>query len=145
MYKARPSKRGVLLCALLASCLCGGAQADDRTARRKADRTVSGIIYFTNNSPEDYTFLVELFEGRAKRRVAAKWTDGQSGNFEFKGLRPGVYYVQVSGPDICLLQYKVDASKKQPEHLRVFGDAGCGHHTVAGLPAPRPVPRDKKR
>jgi hypothetical protein len=138
-------KRIALLCLLLAAGLCGGARADDKTARKRADRTVSGIVYFTNNSPEDYTFLVELFEGRAKRRVAAKWTDGQSGGFEFKGLRPGVYYVQVSGPDICLLQYRVDASKGQPEHLQVFGDAGCGRHKVAGLPAPRPVPRAKTR
>lgn len=145
MYKARSVKRTALLCVLLASCLCGGARADDKTGRGKADRTVSGIIYFTNNSPEDYTFLVELFEGRAKRRVAAKWTDGQSGDFEFKGLRPGVYYVQVSGPDICLLQYKVDASRKQPDYLRVFGDAGCGRHKVKGLPAPQPVPRPQKR
>ena len=138
-------KRTALLCLLLATCLCGGARADDRTRRKRADRTVSGIVYFTNNSPEDYTFLIELFEGRAKRRIAAKWTDGQSGDFKFKGLRPGVYYVQVSGPNICLLQYEVDATRGQPEHLRVFGDAGCGHHSVAGLPEPRPVPRPKKR
>ena len=138
-------KRIVLLCLLLAPGLCAGARADDRAGRRKADRTVSGIIYFTNNSPKDYTFLVELFEGRARRRVAAKWTDGQGGDFEFKGLRPGVYYVQVSGPAICLLQYRVDASRKQPEHLQVFGDAGCGRHKVKGLPAPRPVPRPTKR
>ena len=71
-------------------------------------------------------------------------TDGR-GNFEFKGLKPGVYYVQVSGENICLLQYEVDATKQDPERLRVFGDAGCGHHQVAGLPAPRPVPRAKKR
>jgi hypothetical protein len=138
-------KRTVLLCVLLAACLCGGAHADDKTGRKKSERTVSGIVHFTNNSPDDYAFLVELFEGRAKRRVAVKWTEGQSGNFEFKGLRPGVYYLQVSGPDICLLQYKVDASRRQPEHLQVFGDAGCGHHTVKGLPAPGPVPRAEKR
>lgn len=138
-------KRTVLLCVVLTMSLCVGARAADKTGRKKSERTVSGIVYFTNNSPDDYSFLIELFEGRTKRRVAAKWTEGQSGNFEFKGLRPGVYYVQVSGPDICLLQYKVDASKGQPEHLQVFGDAGCGHHTVAGLPAPRPVRRDNKR
>ena len=138
-------KRTVLLCILLTACLCGGALGADKTGRKKGTRSIVGIVYFTNNSPDDYTFLVELFEGRAKRRVAAKWTDGQSGNFEFKGLRPGVYYVQVSGENICLLQYEVDASKQDPERLQVFGDAGCGHHHVDGLPAPRPVPRAKKR
>jgi hypothetical protein len=134
-------KRSVLLCVLLTACLCGGARAADKIGRKKSERTVSGIVYFTNNSPEDNAFMVELFEGRTKRRVAAKWTEGQSGSFEFKGLRPGVYYVQVSGPDICLLQYMVDASKGQPERLQVFGDAGCGHHTVKGLPAPRATKR----
>jgi hypothetical protein len=138
-------KRTVLLCVLLLSCLGGGALGGGETGRKNGTRSIVGIVYFTNNSPEDYTFLVELFEARAKRRVAAKWTDGQSGNFEFKGLRPGVYYVQVSGENICLLQYEVDASRAQPERLQVFGDAGCGHHTVAGLPAPRPVPRPKRR
>jgi hypothetical protein len=138
-------KRTVLLCVLLASQLCGGALAADRPGRRKPTRTVSGIVYFTNNSPQDNAFFVELFSGRAKRRIAAKWTEGQSGSFEFKGLRPGLYYVQVSGTNICLLQYEVDTTRDQPEQLRVFGDAGCGHHQVAGLPAPRPVPRHKQR
>jgi hypothetical protein len=112
--------------------------------RGNAQRTIEGTVYFTNNSPEDNAFLVELFRGGArKRRVAVKWTEGQSGYFEFKRLKPGVYYLQVSGPNICLLQYRVDASKAQPERLQVFGDAGCGHHKVAGLPRPRPIPRDK--
>jgi hypothetical protein len=138
-------KRTILLCVLLAAGLCGGSRAADAQGRTKPTRTVSGIVYFTNNSPEDNSFFVELFAGRAKRRVAAKWTEGQSGSFEFKGLKPGVYYVQVSGENICLLQYEVDTSRSRPEELRVFGDAGCGHHHVAGLPPPRPNPRDKKR
>lgn len=136
-------KRTALLCVLLTTCLCGGARGADKS--RRGTRSVVGIVYFTNNSPEDYSFLVELFEGRAKRRVAAKWTEGQSGNFEFEGLRPGVYYLQVSGENICLLQYEVDASKGQPERLQVFGDADCGRRQVRGLPAPRPVPRAEKR
>jgi hypothetical protein len=138
-------KRTVLLCLILASCIGVGAHAADKTGRRAGTRSIAGIVYFTNNSPEDYAFLVELFEGRTRRRVAAKWTEGQSGSFEFKGLRPGVYYLQVSGENICLLQYKVDASKGQPERLRVFGDADCGHRTAPGLPAPRPVTRADKR
>lgn len=135
-------KRSVLLCALLATSICGARAAD---ANGRGTRSIVGIVYFTNNSPEDRSYFVELFTGRAKRRVAAQWTEGQSGNFEFKGLRPGVYYLQVSGPNICLLQYEVDASKGQPERLRVFGDADCGRSKVAGLPAPRRVPRAKKR
>ena len=145
MDKARPLKRtALLLCLLLASCLCGGARAAGGPAGKGAARTVSGMIYFTNDTPEDKSYFIELFAGRAKRRLAAKWTEGD-GYFEFKGLRPGVYYLQISGPNICLLQYEVDASGRQPKQLTILGDAGCGHHHVAGLPAPRPLPRDKKR
>jgi hypothetical protein len=136
-------KRTVLLCFILAACLCGDARAADKGRRAKPERTVSGMIYFTNNTPEDKSYFVELFAGRARRRLAAKWTL-DSGYFEFKGLRPGVYYLQISGPQICLLQYEVNASKTQPEQLTILGDAGCGHHQVAGLPAPRPLPRPKK-
>lgn len=136
-------KRTVLLCVLLTSCLCGGAHAADRGRRAKPDRTVSGMIYFTNDTPKGKSYFIELFAGRARRRLAAKWTE-DSGYFEFKGLRPGVYYLQISGPQICLLQYVVDASKTQPEQLTILGDAGCGRHRVAGLPAPRPLPLPKK-
>ena len=136
-------KRTVLLCILLASCLCGGGSPAAGSERRaKAGRVVSGTIYFTNDTPKDKSYFVELFAGRAMRRLAAKWTH-DSGYFEFKGLRPGVYYLQISGPNICLLQYKVDASKAQPEGLTILGDAGCGHHQVAGLPAPRPLPKKR--
>ncbi|HEX7956297.1 MAG TPA: hypothetical protein VF508_05095 [Pyrinomonadaceae bacterium] len=137
-------KRTALFCILLASCLCGGSLAAEKGRRAKPDRAVTGMIYFTNNTPDDRSYFVELFAGRARRRLAAKWTE-DSGYFEFKGLRPGVYYLQISGPQICLLQYEVDASKRQPERLTILGDAGCGHHQVAGLPAPRPLPRGKKR
>jgi hypothetical protein len=137
-------KRTVLLCVLLASCLCGGSPAAGEGRRAKPVRKVSGMIYFTNNTPDDRSYFVELFAGRAMRRLDARWTE-DGGYFEFKGLRRGVYYVQISGPNICLLQYRVNASKAQPERLTILGDAGCGRHRVAGLPAPRPLPRGKKR
>jgi hypothetical protein len=130
----------LLLCLLLTPSPVARAEGEDKSRTR----TVTGIVYFTNDSPDDYAFLVELFDAR-RRRVAAKWTSEQTGNFQFKGLKPGKYYLQVSGPDICLLQYEVDAREKQPERLQVFGDAGCGHHSVPGLPMPRPVARDRKR
>lgn len=107
-------------------------------------RTIEGMVYFTNDSPDVYEFPVELFNSKF-RRIAAKRTENDSGYFEFKGLRPGLYYVQVLINSRCLLQYEVDARKGQPERLRVFGDAGCGRHQIVGLPAPRPVPRKKKR
>jgi hypothetical protein len=129
---------------LLAVALCAPAHACVGPKQKSVKRSIVGIVYFTNNSPDDYAFLVELFDSR-RRRVAVKWTEGQTGNFEFKGLKPAKYYVQVSGSNICLLQYEVDARAAQPERLQVFGDAGCGHHAVGGIPLPRPIPRNKKR
>ena len=135
--------KGVVLSSLiLLAALCAPARAEGESKSRT--RTVSGMVYFTNNSPDVYEFSVELFDSKF-RRVAAKRTERESGYFEFKGLRPGLYYVQVLINNRCLLQYEVDARKGQPERLRAFGDAGCGHHQIVGLPAPRPVPRNKKR
>jgi hypothetical protein len=110
---------------------------------KKATRTIEGKVYFTNNAPDVNDFPVELFDSK-RRRVAAKRTE-PSGHFEFEGLRPDKYYLQVSIGPRCLLQYEVDARKRQPESLRVFGDADCGRAEVDGLPEPRPVPRGKKR
>jgi hypothetical protein len=106
-------------------------------------RTIEGMVYFTNNAPEVHDFPVELFDSK-RRRLAAKRTE-PSGHFEFEGLRPGRYYLQVNVGPRCLLQYAVDARLKQPERLRVFGDADCGRAKVEGLPAPRPVPRGERR
>ena len=142
--KNRRVKRAVLSSVLLAIALCGAAHARVGPKQKAVKRSIVGIVYFTNNSPDDYAFLVELFDSR-RRRVAVKWTEGQTGNFEFNGLKPAKYYVQVSGPNICLLQYEVDVREKQPERLQVFGDAGCGHQAVGGIPLPRPIPRNRKR
>jgi hypothetical protein len=111
---------------------------------KTAARTIEGKVYFTNDAPEVYSFPVELFDSR-RRRVAAKRTERDSGHFEFKGLRPGRYYLQVNIGVRCLLQYEVDARREQPESLRLFGDADCGRAKVKRLPRPRPVPRDEQR
>ena len=138
----------VKICALssllLITALCAAAHASGEGESKSRTRTVSGMVYFTNNSPDVYAFPVELFNSKF-RRVAAKRTPDDGGYFEFKRLRPGLYYVQVLINNRCLLQYEVDARKGQPERLQVFGDAGCGHHQIVGLPAPRPVPRNRKK
>jgi hypothetical protein len=139
----RRLKRAALSSVLLAAALCAAARASD--GDDKDTRAIEGIVYYTNNSPDDYQFLVELFDSSKSRRVAVKWTEGQTGRFEFKGLKAGVYYLQVVASPRCLLQYEVDVREKQPERLRVFGDADCGKAKVEGLPKPRPAPRDKKR
>lgn len=127
---------------LLTVALCAAAHAKGESRART--RTISGMVYFTNNSPDVYDFWVELFDSKF-RRIAAKRTRLDSGYFEFKGLRPGKYYFQVLINSRCLLQYEVDARRQQPEQMTILGDAGCGHHQIVGLPAPRPVPRKKKR
>lgn len=131
----------VLSSILLTVALCAAAHASGES--KDAARTIEGMVYFTNNSPDVHDFPVELFNSK-RRRVAAKRTE-QNGHFEFKGLKADEYYLQVSIGPRCLLQYEVDARKQQPESLRVFGDADCGKAKIEGLPAPRPVPRNKKR
>ena len=140
--RRRRLKRLALSSVLLSISLCAAARvvAD---CEEKPTRKIEGVVYFTNNSPDDYAFLVELFDSR-RRRVAAKWTEGQTGRFEFTGLRFAKYYIQVVASPRCVLQYEVDAREKQPERLQVFGDADCGRSKVKGLPAPRPVPRGNK-
>lgn len=140
----RRLKRVVLSSLILLAALCAAAHAKGEGESKKRTRTIEGMVYFTNNSPDVYQFPVELFDSKF-RRIAAKRTEDDSGYFEFKGLRPAKYYLQVLINSRCLLQYEVDARKAQPERLQVFGDAGCGHHQIVGLPAPRPVPRNKKR
>jgi hypothetical protein len=131
---------GVVLSSLV---LCGAPRAGAR-ASGAGERTIEGMVYYTNDSPKDYRFSVELFDAK-RRRIAARWTAGQTGRFEFKRLKPAKYYLQVVASARCVLQYEVDATRAQPESLRVFGDADCGRAKVAGLPAPRPVPRDQER
>lgn len=128
----------------LIAALCAAAHAKGEGKQKTATRTISGMVYFTNNSPDVYEFSVELFDSKF-RRIAAKRTEHDSGYFEFKGLRPGKYYFQVLISPRCLLQYEVDARKVQPERMTILGDAGCGHHQIVGMPAPRPVPLKKKR
>lgn len=131
----------LVLSFVLVACVFGGAAPAAGKVRRET-RKIEGIIYFTNNSVDKYDFLVELFSSR-KRRVDAMRMKEPQRDFVFDGLKPGIYYLQVSGsPRICLLQYKVDVRQTQPERLRVFGDADCGKSKIAGLPSPRPFPQD---
>ena len=139
----RRLKRVVLSSLILLTALCAAAHAKGEGKTRT--RTVSGMVYFTNDSPDVHAFWVELFDSKF-RRIAAKRTPDESGYFEFKGLRPARYYLQVLISSRCLLQYEVDARKAQPERMTILGDADCaGPHQIVGMPAPRPAPRKKKR
>ena len=138
----RRLKRVVLSSLVMLAALCAAAHAEGEGEAKT--RTISGTVYYTNNTPDVYDFPVELFDSKF-RRIAATRTPRHGGYFEFKGLRPAKYYFQVLISPRCLLQYEVDARNQQPESMTILGDAGCGHHQIVGLPAPRPVPRRKKR
>ena len=141
----RHFKRVVLPSLLLLAALCAAARAEGEGESKTRTRTISGMVYFTNDSPDVYDFPVELFDSKF-RRIAATRTPRDRGYFEFKGLRPAKYYFQVLINSRCLLQYEVDARRGQPERMTILGDADCGGpHQIVGLPAPRPVPRKKKR
>lgn len=138
----RRLKRVALSSLILLTALCAAASAQDKSKSRT--RTISGMVYFTNDTPDVHDFPVELFDSKF-RRIAATRTPRDGGYFEFKDLRPARYYLQVLINQRCLLQYKVDARKTQPEQMTILGDAGCGHHQIVGLPAPRPVPHKRER
>jgi hypothetical protein len=142
--RRRCVKRIILSSLLLTASLCAVAPARGERKDETAARSIEGVVYYTNNTPKDNAFLIELFDSK-RRRVAVKWSEGQTGRFEFKGLKADRYYLQVSASPRCLLQYEVDAREKQPERLRIFGDADCGRAKVEGLPKPRPVQRDRQR
>ena len=140
----RHLKRVVLSSLILLAALCA-ARATVEGKSKPGTRTISGTVYFTNNTPDVHDFPVELFDSKF-RRIAATRTPLHGGYFEFKGLRPAKYYFQVLISSRCLLQYEVDARTEQPKRMTILGDADCGGpHQIVGMPAPRLVPRKKKR
>ena len=72
-------------------------------ADAKAHRTLSGIIYFTNNTPRNVAqFPVELFTRDQKRRIAASRPNGKS-EFVLTNLKSGKYLLKLTWPNHCLL------------------------------------------
>ena len=65
-------KRSVLL-VILAACLSGtaAAAAAGKPIPKKPARTVSGMIYFTNNTPKDRSYFIELSPAPDSGRSAA--------------------------------------------------------------------------
>lgn len=94
--------------------------------RVDARRTLSGIVYFTNNTPRDKdSFPVELFSRDRKRRiVAAQLKDSR---FVLTDLKPGKYVLKLTWPNRCVLWYRVDLTKESISNARVIMDAACAH------------------
>ncbi|HEX3144732.1 MAG TPA: hypothetical protein VHQ64_12230 [Pyrinomonadaceae bacterium] len=93
----------------------------------QGQRRAAGIIYFTNNTPEDLrTFPIEILSG-ANKRLATAYPD-EHFRFAFAGLRPGKYILRLTWPKRCVLSYRLNLSKQSMEQIRIIMDAECAHH-----------------
>ena len=105
----------LLLCALH----CDAADA-------KGQRTLSGIIYFTNNTPKDVEqFPVELFSAIENAMVAA--TTLIAGTVRVDRSQAGKYLLKIAWPNHCVLWYRVNLTKQSRSDVRVIMDAACAH------------------
>jgi hypothetical protein len=93
----------------------------------RARRAISGIIYFTNDTPSDRgTFPVELFNLNKSRRIAAANRPAPE-LFSFSGIKPGKYLLKFTWPQRCVLWYRVDLTKTSQTDVRIIMDADCAH------------------
>lgn len=94
-----------------------------QTDRREA----AGIIYFTNNSPDDInSFPVEVLALNKKTVVAATRLDDHH-QFRFSSLKPGRYLLRLTWPNHCVLWYRLDLTKESQTRIRVLMDLDCAH------------------
>lgn len=94
-------------------------------------RTLSGVIYFTNNTPRDVeTYPIELFTRDQKTLVTATTPDAQH-NFKITGVEPGEYILKITRPEVCTLRYRVDLKTESKTRIRVIMDAACAHDNGA--------------
>jgi hypothetical protein len=91
-------------------------------------RTLSGKIYFTNDTPRDFdTFPVELYSRNQKRRLIARKANAH-GQFKLTGIKPGKYLLKFTWPPHrCTLWYRVDVTTDSKTSIRVIMDAACAH------------------
>ena len=93
----------------------------------QSQRSVGGIVYFTNNTPEDVrTFPVEVLKAGTKR-VAVAYPD-EHHRFAFSNLMRGKYLLRLTWPKHCVLSYRMDLSKRSIELIKVIMDVECAHH-----------------
>jgi hypothetical protein len=90
-------------------------------------RTASGIIYFTNNSPDSWAnFRIEVLTPNKKKLMAAAAPDDHH-RFEFRALKPARYLLRVTWPNRCVLSYRMDLTKESRTEIRVLMDLECAH------------------
>jgi hypothetical protein len=101
----------------------------------QTQRRAAGIIYFTNNTPEDVrSFPVEVL--KSNRKVALTYPDERF-RFAFSNLMPAKYVVRLTWPKHCVLSYRLDLSKQSIDLIKVIMDAECAHNNgrVRDLPS----------
>ena len=95
--------------------------------RSEGRRTLSGVIYFTNNTPPDLEkFPIELFTRDEKNRLFSTTPDSHH-NFTITVVQPDEYILKLTWPGRCTLRYRVDVRKESLTRIRVVMDAACAH------------------
>jgi hypothetical protein len=128
--KKRLKLRPALAALFISLPLAFSAYGDDQ-------RTASGIIYFTNNSPDSLAdFRVEVLAPNKKKIIAATPPNDHD-RFEFRSLKPGKYLLRVTWPNHCVLSYRMDLTRESRTKIRVFMDLECAHFNgqIRDLPA----------
>jgi hypothetical protein len=102
-------------------------QVSQTTTAAKVDRSLSGVIYFTNNTPANVDqFPIELFRRKPKRRIVATRPNGKS-EFKLDGLEARPYLLKITWPGRCVLWYRVNLTKRSRPDTRIIMDVECAH------------------
>lgn len=110
---------------LLLLLLCCGLSEAMVVAPGRA--TLKGIIYFTNNTPDNLQeFPVELFTRNRKRKLAEARVNDKH-RFTFSELEKRKYLLKVTWPERCVLWYRIDLKAKSEVNGRIIMDVDCAH------------------
>jgi hypothetical protein len=99
-------------------------------------RAVRGIIYFSNNTPPNFSdFPVQLLAENQKK-IVAETRPTTSGEFFLDDISAGKYVLKITNPDKCTLLYRIDVRTRSIANIRVVMDAACAHTngTLSDLP-----------
>ncbi|HXI22530.1 MAG TPA: hypothetical protein VNG71_01555 [Pyrinomonadaceae bacterium] len=90
-------------------------------------REVGGIIYFTNNTPDDLRSFPVQIVTRKRKKVVASTTPDQHYEFHFRGVKADKYLLKLTWPRHCVLWYRLDLRKESKTQVRVIMDVACAH------------------
>ena len=93
----------------------------------QSQRHVGGIIYFTNNTPENiHSFPVQILS-RNRKKIIATMTPDEHYQFDFAGVAPGKYVLKLTWPQHCVLWYRLDLRSHSRTGIQVIMDSECAH------------------